>query len=72
MSLAEVKNGSEITIRSMNTASNFTSLLISMGLLPGTKIRVIDNSLKNATLINCKGTRLVLGRGLPSEIEITQ
>lgn len=70
MSLAQVSNGDRVTIVSLNMTESGALRLYAMGLVPGTQIRVIDNSLAETSLIECRGTRLAIGRGLPRRIEV--
>lgn len=69
MSLSQVSNGERVTIVSLNVAAS-ANRLMSLGLVPGARIRVIDNSMSKTSLIECKGSRLALGRGLPDLIEV--
>ena len=70
MSLSDVPRGKRVTIVSLNLAKHFANRLTSLGLVPGARIRVIDNSLPQTSLIECLGTRLALGRGIPDFIDV--
>lgn len=70
MSLKQASNGETVKIVSINASHSYVSRLSALGVLPGREIRVIDNSLCAASLVDCMGARLVLGRGLPDRIII--
>lgn len=70
MSLSQVPKGEKVTIVSLNLPESGIKRLTSLGLIPGARIRVLNNSLTETSLIECKGSRLALGRGLPRFIEV--
>ena len=57
-----------VTIDSLDLGENGLLRLSSMGLLPGARVRVIDNSRPDTSIVECRGTRLALGRGLAHRI----
>ena len=57
-----------VTIDSLDLGENGLLRLSSMGLFPGARIRVIDNSRPDTSIVECRGTRLALGRGLAHRI----
>lgn len=70
MSLSQAPKGARVTIVSLNLQEAEMNRLTALGLIPGTRIRIIDNSAADTSLIECKGVRLALGRGLPLLIEV--
>lgn len=70
MSLAQVQNGKRVTIISFNLSDAEINRLTALGLTPGSQVRVIDNSMTETSVIECKGVRLALGRRLPCGIEV--
>ncbi len=70
MSLAQTKNEERVVISALNLSQNGILRLSSMGLFPGARIRVVDNTRPDTTIIECRGTRLALGRGLSHFIEV--
>jgi len=70
MSLSKVSKGQKVTIVSINLSENGVNRLSALGLVPGTRIRVIDNSLVGTSCIECRGAKLALGRGLPDYVEV--
>lgn len=70
MALSQVPNGYKVTIVSMNISDTWTRRLNSMGIVPGSRIRVIDNSMKDTSILECRGSKLALGRGLSRFVEV--
>ncbi len=70
MLLSEALNNQKVTIVSLNLSDERSNRLTSLGLFPGSRIRVIDNSIKKTSVIECKGSRLALGRGLSDFIVV--
>ncbi len=70
MSLAQAKNGATVSVVKVNAPDSYILQLAMLGIFPGAPLQVINNSLSNASVIHCRGARLVLGRGLPSCIEV--
>ena len=64
MTLADALKGQKVTIVSMDLTELGVNRLTALGLTPGVRVRVVDNSLKDASIIECRGARLALGRGL--------
>lgn len=72
MSLAQVKNGKTVSVIRVNASKTYVLQLAFFGILPGTPLQVINNSLANTSVVHCRGARLVLGRGLPNCIEVAE
>ena len=70
MTLANVKNGSKASILAIDQQNRQRGKLTTLGLVPGTTIQMIDNSLHGASVINCRGNRLVLGKDMASMIYV--
>ncbi len=70
MTLAQVAKRQKVTIVSLNTAESTANRLHSLGIIPGAKVRVVDNSLKDAAVVECFGSRLALGRGIAQFIAV--
>lgn len=71
MSLTQSVNGKTVQVISINASYDHVTRLAAMGILAGAKMQVVNNSLHEAALVECKGTRWAIGRGLPNQIEVT-
>lgn len=70
MVLSEVPRGKRVTVVSLNLGEESVARLSSLGLVPGARIRVIDDSIPKTSVIECLGARLALGRGIPDFVEV--
>lgn len=70
MTLSQVSQGKKVTLVSLNLSEKGSNRLTALGLVPGVQIQLINNSLTDISLIECKGTRLALGRGLSRQVEV--
>ena len=68
MPLAIIQVGRRVRIISVNAGHGLQGRLASMGLVPGTEIEVIRNSLHGPFIIAVKGSRIMLGRGMAQKI----
>ena len=71
MTLAKVLNGETAAVVKLDLDENRQKRLLSMGLVPGAMVRMMDNSLFGASLIFCRGNKLVLGRELTERIAVS-
>ncbi len=70
MSLRRVKNGAVVTVKSFQLARELSLRLVSLGIVPGTKVEMIEQSLHGASIVLCRGNRLVLDNSLVDNIEV--
>ena len=70
MRLSDVPSGKRVVIVDLNLGEESVTRLTSLGMVPGARIRVIDNSIPKTSIIECLGTRLALGRGVPDFVEV--
>lgn len=70
MSLAQIPRGQKVIILSLNMPEISAERLTALGLVPGVCVRVVDNSITDISLIECRGARLALGRGLAHLIDV--
>jgi len=66
--LAMVSSGEVVTMVSTRAGWGLTRRLADMGLVPGTKLRVINNQMPGPLIIDLRGSRLVLGHGMAQKI----
>ena len=70
MPLSAISIGTTVKMRSVEAGSELRSRLASLGLVPGVDIIVLKNSRKGPFVIQVRGTRLVLGRGMAHKIHV--
>lgn len=70
--LTAVAKGSEATLISINSGKGLRMKLISMGLVEGVKIRVLQTRGYGRCVILAGNTRLALGRGIAQKIYVRQ
>jgi len=70
MPLAIVRPGEEVTIVDIRAGRGLARRLADMGLTPETTIRVISSHTPGPTLIDFRGSRLVLGFGIAQKIMV--
>lgn len=65
-----VRAGSSVQIEHFEGSHDFTSRIMSMGLSLGAELTVIQNQGHGPVLINIQGTRIALGQGEASRIQV--
>jgi Fe2+ transport system protein FeoA len=68
MPLIMASRGSKVRLVSVNGGKQMTSRLAAMGLLPGVEVEIISNSPGDPFILDVRGSRLVLGRGMAHKI----
>ena len=68
MVLSSVKPGNEVTILDINGGRGIKSKLYSMGLVPGTKLTVLNGNTKGPVMISIRDSRLAIGHGMAQKI----
>ena len=72
MPLAMVRPGDIVTVVNIRAGWGLTRRLADMGLTPGTQIRVINSQMSGPIIIDFRGSRLVLGRGIAQKIMVEE
>lgn len=70
--LTEAKANSELIFVSANGGRGMVQRLTDMGLIPGEKIKVINNSGFGPITVLIKGAKVALGHGLASKIMVKE
>lgn len=70
MALIEAKIGDKCIVEGIERGHTLKKKLLDLGLTPGTEFRVINKRLNGPVIIEVRGTRLVLGRGIAKKISI--
>ena len=60
--------GRKVRLVSVTGGKQLTSHLAAMGLLPGVEVEIISNAPGNPFILDVRGSRLVLGRGMAHKI----
>ncbi len=70
MPLTNIKEGVIAKLQSIKGGRQLRTRLAALGLLPGTEIEVIQNSGKGPFVVSVRGSRIVIGRGMASQVEV--
>ncbi len=71
LQLSTIKAGSFVNIVSVDAGQDLANRLATMGLLPGVQIKVVNNSHPGPFVVEIKGSRVALGRGMVSKIIVS-
>ena len=71
MPLIMASRGSKVRLVSVSGGKQMTSRLAAMGLLPGVEVEIISNSPGDPFILDVRGSRLVLGRGMAHKIYVS-
>jgi ferrous iron transport protein A len=69
-SLSEIRSGRKVKLVSVEAGRGLINRLVSMGLIPNVEITVINNSHPGPFVINVKGSKIMLGRGMAHKIMV--
>lgn len=70
LSLADILEEEEATVTAIHGERQVNSRLASLGLTPGVHVEMIRNYGHGPLIITVRGTRVALGRGEASKIEV--
>ncbi|MBN2286520.1 MAG: FeoA domain-containing protein [Tissierellales bacterium] len=70
MSLTHAKKGECFTLEYIESGNRAKRKLQDMGLTPGVKICVVSNSSFGPIILELRGSRIALGRGLVDKIAV--
>lgn len=70
MPLTQIIEGRIATVLSIGGGRQLRTRLAALGLLPGTPLEVIQNSGRGPFIVGVRGSRIVIGRGMASRIEV--
>ena len=68
--LSTVQAGQTVRLVSVEAGRGLNSRLASMGLIPNVKIEVVSNGHPGPFVVNVRGSRMVLGRGMAHKIMV--
>ena len=70
MPLSMVNTGRRVRLMAVRAGHDLAVRLAAMGLVPGVELEVIRNNYRGPFIVLVKDTRLILGRGVASKIEV--
>ena len=70
--LSQVREGQTVVIISINAGHGLNNRLAAMGLLPKTRIKVVNNHHPGPFVIDLKGAKMALGRGMANKIMVCE
>ena len=70
--LSAVESGTRVKVLQIDAGHGLRSRLTAMGILPNTEITVVKNSHSGPFVLNVKGSKIVLGRGMAHKIVVTR
>ncbi len=70
MLLSDVKPGDSVTLRTVMGGKRLRSRLFSMGLVPGTPLRVLNPGIFGPVIIRVRDGNLAIGRGMAEKISV--
>lgn len=72
MPLAMARPGELVTVTGVRSGRGLQRRLADMGLTPGVQIRVITSQMPGPVVIDLKGARIALGRGIAQKIVVRE
>jgi ferrous iron transport protein A len=71
MMLPRAANGEEVVITAVRVGWGLKRRLADMGLIPGTRVKIINSGHSGRVVLESRGSRLALGRGVASKIVVS-
>jgi ferrous iron transport protein A len=72
LKLSQAKEGRVFTVNYSDGGCTFSRKLADMGLFPGEKIRVLNNTGMGPVTVEIKGAKIALGNGLARKIMVEE
>ncbi len=70
MSLSKVSIGKKVVLNNINYGLSLKKKLQDMGLTPGVRFSIISKTNSGPIIIEIRGARLALGRGIAEKIDV--
>jgi ferrous iron transport protein A len=70
--LSKIRSGEKATIVAIEAGRGLNNRLASMGLVSDVEITVVSNSHPGPFVINVKGSKVMLGRGMANKIMVSR
>ena len=68
--LSTINSGRTVKLAGVEAGRSLNSRLAAMGLLPNVEITVVSNGHPGPFVVNVKGSRIMLGRGMADKIMV--
>jgi ferrous iron transport protein A len=70
MDLCHVEPGKEVVLKDILGGRGLRARLFSMGLLPGTKLLVLNHKKHGPVMLRVRDCNLIIGRGMAEKISV--
>ena len=70
--LSMLQAGEKVTLATIDAGDDLRSRLAAMGMVPNTEILIVSNSRPGPFVVNVKGTRIAIGRGMAHKVMVEQ
>lgn len=70
--LSSIKAGQKVTLANIEANDSLRSRLAAMGMVPNTQIIVVSNASPGPFVVNVKGSKIALGRGMAEHVMVEQ
>ncbi len=70
--LSSIKAGRKVTLANIEANDSLRSRLAAMGMVPNTQIVVVSNASPGPFVVNVKGSKIALGRGMAERVMVEQ
>ena len=70
--LSQVPKGRTVVLVRIDAGHGLNNRLAAMGLLPNVEFKVVDNHHPGPFVIDLKGSKMVLGRGMANKIMVSE
>lgn len=70
--LSQVRQGKTVVLVRVDAGFGLNNRLAAMGLLPKVKIKVVSNHYHGPFIIDLKGSRMALGKGMANKILVQE
>ena len=71
MPLAMVSEGCRVKLRAVHAGHQLETRLAELGLTPGAELLIVNNGAGGPFIVEVKGSRLILGRGMAQKIVVS-
>lgn len=68
--LSTVRAGSAVVLRRIRAGQDLEARLLALGFVPGATVAVCRNAAHGPLLVEVKGSRVMLGRGMAEKIAV--
>ncbi len=68
ISLRKAASGTQVRLLRIEAGRGLKARLAAMGLLPGVQFRIVNNGHPGPFVIDLKGARIILGKGMAAKI----